>query len=220
MIELTKNQFWENRTWDTKISLFDLPKPPGPEMVSLFDQDGYRLTRLEQYYADSNGQPYALHGHERALRKLWMTHDEVTTGPHINHAFLFERKGYSDEALEQLKEFSKENNLVYKLINYKGKWGVDFNIDYVDESGIVFELYHYEYDSFSLDEISQIKEQVEKLALNTDWADAAKKLIERKAEWIDLDIFQQSDWKSNFFGVKSDSKSQRAVDKHKIIAWE
>lgn len=219
MIKVADNQFWSNKNWELPVFFLDSSAITS-NLVDIFDQDGYRLTELEQLYSKANNQPYALHGHERALRKLWMSHEAVSTGPHINHAFLFERKGYSGQALEQLKEFSRKNNLVYKLVGYKGKWGVDFNIDYVDAEGTVFELYHYEYDSFSLDEISKIKEQLERLALNTDWNDAAKELIKRKAEWQDLDVFKQSDWKSNFFGVESDSKSQRAVDKFKIIAWE
>jgi hypothetical protein len=212
MIELTKNQFWENRTWDTKISLFDLPKPPGPEMIHLFDQNGYRLTRLEQFYADSNGQPYAFHGYERALRKEWMVSDPVHSGPHLNHAFLFERKGYSDEALEQLQEFSKENNQVYKLINYRGKWGVDFSMDYVDETGNSMEIVHFEYDSYNLSEIQEVKAKVEEEMLKVDWHFATKNVLDRKSEWIELEFFEQSKWKTDYFGLPA--------ERFKMNAWE
>lgn len=220
MIELTESRFWENSTWGKPIPTYRPGTFRSSQWVDLFDQDGYRLSFLEQEYSQANSQLYTSHADEKSLRKIWMKQPETTTGAHINHALLFERKGYSGEALEQLKKLATENNLIYKLINYRGKWGVDFNLDYVNAEGTVFELYHYEYDSFSFDEISEIKESIEKLALNTDWNNAAKELLKRKDEWWDLDVFQQSDWKSDFFGVKSDARSQRPVDKYKLITWE
>jgi len=136
----------------------------------------------------------------------------IVEGPHINHAFLFERKGYSGLALEQLNEFAKGNNLIYKLINYKGKWGVDFSMDYVDSLGNSMELLHFEYDSYSVEEIREIKGRVEEKVVSVDWNWAAKQIIERKEEWINLEFFDQSKWKTEFFGLPA--------ERFKMNAWE
>jgi hypothetical protein len=181
--------------------------------LSLFDQNGYRLTLLEQEYSHSNFQPYVLHGDEKSLRKIWMSEDEDrTTGSHLNHAFLFERKAYDGEALEQLQEYSKGNNLIYKLINYKGKWGVDFSMDYVDSLGNSMEILHFEYDSYNLNEIEEIKGEVERKVVNVDWDFAGRVILERKNEWIDLEFFEQSKWKTDFFDLPA--------ERFKVNAWE
>jgi hypothetical protein len=212
MIEITKNKFWRNKTWNRPV-VYDSPTAfKSTQWVNLFDQNGYRLTPLEQEYSQANEQRYTQHRDERSLRKVWITSLDALTGPHINHAFLFERKGYSGEALEQLKKFAELNNQIYKLINYKGKWGVDFSMDYVDSLGNSMELIHFEYDSYSLDEIEEIKGKVEERLVQVDWIQAAKLVLQRKDEWINLEFFQQSDWKTNFFGLPS--------ERFKMNAWE
>ena len=217
MIQITDQDFYPNKTWDS-------PIPPNtgysysPELfrsfqwVELFDQNGYRLTPIEQEYSVSNNQPYVYHRDEKSIRKTWMKDSEPTTGVHLNHAFLFERKGYSGDALEQLRQFAKVNNLLYKLINYKGKWGVDLSIDYVDKAGNSIEILHFEYDGYDLEEIQQIKGKVESIIATIDWTLAAKDVLKKKSEWIDLEFFQQSKWKTDYFGLPA--------ERYKILAWE
>lgn len=214
MIEITNERFYQNRTWDKPLGWRKPEIFKTPQWVDLFDQNGYRLTLLEQEYSHANDQPYVLHGDEKSLRKVWMKHrnGSIAEGPHINHAFLFERKGYSGLALEQLNEFAKGNNLIYKLTNYKGKWGVDFSMDYVDSLGNSMELLHFEYDSYSVEEIREIKGRVEEKVVSVDWNWAAKQIIERKEEWINLEFFDQSEWKTNFFGLPK--------ERFKILAWQ
>ncbi len=212
MIEITKKKFWRNKTWDKPVPSNNPTTYKSTQWIRLFDQNGYRLTPLEQEYSQVNEQHYTLHGDERCLRKVWMTSSDISTGPHINHAFLFERKGYSGEALEQLKRFAELNNQIYKLTNYRGKWGVDFSMDYVDSLGNSMELIHFEYDSYSLDEIEEIKGKVEEKISLVDWTQAAKLILERKEEWINLEFFQQSKWKTDFFGLPA--------ERFKMNAWE
>lgn len=212
MITLTANQFHSNKTWHVPLE-DDLPAPiQHPEWIDIFDQNGYRLTKLESYYAGANNHAFVRHGHEICLRQDWFTGEKILTGPHLNHAFLFERKGYSGEALEQLKDFAKQNNLVNKLVNYKGKWGVDFSIDYVDSKGSSMELLHFEYDSYSLSEIKEIKDVVEEKVVAIDWDWAAQIIMEKKHEWIELDFFEQSKWKTDYFGLPA--------ERFKMNAWE
>lgn len=212
MITLTSNQFSTSRTWSKPIE-HELTAPiEHPDWIDIFDQNGYRLTKLESHYAGANNHPTVKHGHEVCIRQDWFVDKKVLTGPHLNHAFLFERKGYEGEALEQLKEFAKKNNLIHKLINYRGKWGVDFSMDYVDSQGNSMEIIHFEYDSYYINEIEEIKEIVEGKMLSTDWELATKLVLERKDEWINLEFFDQSKWKTDFFGLPA--------ERFKCNAWE
>lgn len=212
MITLTANQFHKNRTWLIPLEQ-DLPVSiQHPEWVDIFDQNGYRLTKLESYYAGANSHAFVRHGHEICLRQDWFTEEKVLTGPHLNHAFLFERKGYSGEALQQLESFAEQNNLVHKLINYRGKWGIDFSMDYVDSMGNSMEIIHFEYDTYYHEEVEEIKEIVEERMLALDWNDAAAEVLKRKDEWIGLEFFDQSKWKTDFFGLPA--------ERFKCNAWE
>jgi hypothetical protein len=212
MIKLTDNQFNLNKNWSKPLDQ-DLPcSIQHPDWIDIFDQNGYRLTKLESYYAGANNQSFISHRHEMCLRQDWFTAEKVFTGPHLNHAFLFERKGYEGEALEQLKQYAKENNLVNKLINYKGKWGVDISIDYVDENGNSMELLHFEYDSFEYNHIQEIKAKVETRIKEVDWEVAANSLLKNKNKWINLDFFEQSKWKTDFYGLPAEH--------FKMVAWE
>ena len=214
MIEITGQKFYTNQTWDKPLGWRKPDLFKNPQWVDLFDQNGYRLTLLEQEYSHANDQNYVLHGDEKSLRKVWMKsiNGEVTTGAHINHAFLFERKGYSGLALDQLKQFAKENNLIHKLINYKGKWGVDFSVDYVDSLGNSMELLHFEYDSYSLNEIEEIKGKVEEIIVKVDWEEAIKFMTNSKHIWVNLEFFDQSKWKTDYFGLPA--------ERFKVNAWE
>ena len=211
MIKILNTQFYPNKVWGTPLNWDRLPQNSS-ELVELFDQNGYRLTKLEQAYSHVNEQPYTFHEDEKSIRKPWMAYTEVTTGAHLNHAFLFERKGYEREAYNQLIIFAKQNNLVNKLVNYVGKWGVDFSMDYVNAEGHSMEILHFEYDSYNLDEISEVKGRVEKIVASIDWDDAAKAILKKKSEWINLEFFDQSKWKTDFFGLPA--------ERFKINAWE
>ena len=141
-----------------------------------------------------------------------MFYSEHEVGAHLNHAFLFERKGYSGAALEQLKEEAEYTPLLYKLINYKGKWGVDFSMDYVDKKGNSMEIVHFEYDSYDFEEIQKMKKYVEEVVEKVDWEHAAKILLRDKDEWINLEFFAQSKWKTDYFGLPA--------ERFKMNAWE
>jgi len=207
MLTLTSNTLNPNPYWNLPIGKLETPTALE---VELFDSNGYDLTLLEQQYALSN-TPASQHRYKLALKYPWFTSEPITEGAHINHALLFERKGYTGAALGQLQHWSRKNPLVYKLIQINPKWGIDLSIDYVDKEGNVFEVFHYEWDGFDYDSVLEMKEKIETLALNTDWNDAAKSLLSRKSEWNSLSFFEQSDWKCNFFGVEP--------EKFKIIIW-
>lgn len=171
-----------------------------PNCVDLFDQNGYHLTKAEQAYLVRNGYDPVMRRHEDCLRHDWIK-SEKRKGAHINHSDLFERKGFSDQALDQLEIFAEEHNpMLYKLIKMKPKWGIDISIDYVSENA-VFEVFHYEWDAFNYDQVIEKKEQIEQFVISQDWDDVAVKLWNIRDEWINLDFFKQTEWRTNYFGL-------------------
>jgi hypothetical protein len=147
-----------------------------------------------------------------ALKSEWFTQPSKTHGAVINHALLFERKGYTGAALAQLHAWAQKIPLLYKVIRLRPKWGLDFSMDWADDSGNVFEVFHYEFDSFDYSEIQDIKLQLDEKLLHTDWNAAAQELLRRKSEWHHLGFFEQSDYKCAFFGLPS--------ERFKMVAWE
>jgi hypothetical protein len=178
--------------------------------VDLFDQNGYHLTKAEQAFLSYNGYQPIERRHEDCLRYDWLTWDK-REGAHINHSDLFERKGFNDHAKEQLLAFANKNPMLYKLIKMKPKWGIDISIDYVSEDA-VFEVFHYEWDSFEYNAVVEKKLEIEKFVLNLDWDDVAKTLWKKKDEWYNLDFFNQTQWRTDYFGL--------SPEKFKNVIWE
>ena len=206
MIQLTENSLNSVSHWSIPIPLSDVPPV---DWVQLFDQNGYDLTVLEQEYAKVN-EPAKSHRYRFALKYPWMTWEKHSKS-HFNHCLLFERKAYAGEALDQLFSWAEFNPLIWKVIKIQSKWGIDVSIDYVDTSGNVFEVFHYEWDDFDYSVVSQKKYEIETLVLQTDWDFAASKMLERKEEWMHLPFFAQSKWKSDFFGV--------GPEQFKMVIW-
>ena len=215
--------YWKNPIPESKHCLYK-NGIPNSNLIALFDQNGYDLTELEKIYSLYNDTDFFSHREHRfAIKKPWFHQiPEPIEGPVINHCYLFERKGYSETALEQLKKFAlgtediPGNPLFYKLIAIRPKWGIDFSLDYVGRDGkgnmIVCEIFHYEWDSFNYEEAEEMKQKVEKLIEETDWNIATSQLLLRKSEWEHLGFFEQSDYKCKFFGLPS--------EKFKMVTWK
>ena len=182
-----------------------------PRCVDLFDQNGYHLTKAEQAFLSYNGYEPIERRHEDCLRYDWLLWDKYE-GAHINHSDLFERKGFASVALEQIEHIASEvNPMLFKLVKMKPKWGIDISIDYVSEDA-VFEVFHYEWDSFEYDAVMEKKHELEYFVLNQDWDDVAKTLWKRKDEWYHLDFFDQTKWRTDYFGL--------SPEKFKNVIWE
>jgi hypothetical protein len=211
-LHLTDNRFNTDPCWTERIkSVFACPPK---EAVEFFDQNGYDLTKLEQLYAVANGANTTRHRNSEhiTLRQTWFEDDSPESGPHINHAVMFERKGYSGEALQQLTTWAGYRPQFHKLIAMRPKWGLDFSIDYADRDGNVFELLHWEYDGFEYDEIADKKTKMEEFLINQDWPDRARVMLTRKEEWHSLGFFEQSEWKTRFFGIDK--------ERFKMVLWK
>ena len=178
--------------------------------VDLFDQNGYHLTKAEQAFLVPNGFRPIERRHEDCLRYDWLVWDKREKA-HINHSDLFERKGFSDNAREQILEHASSNPMLYKLLKMKPKWGIDISIDYVSEDA-VFEVFHYEWDSFEYDAVIEKKLEIENFVLNQDWDDVALKLWAKRDQWYDLDFFEQTKWRTDYFGL--------SPEKFKNVIWD
>ena len=178
--------------------------------VDLFDQNGYHLTKAEQAFLSYNGYNPVERRHEDCLRYDWLVWDK-REGAHINHSDLFERKGFNDHAKEQLLAIAAVNPMLHKLVKMKPKWGIDISIDYVSEDA-VFEVFHYEWDSFDYDTLLEKKLEIEQFVLNLDWDDVAKALWKKKDQWYNLDFFAQTQWRTDYFGL--------SPEKFKNVIWE
>ena len=211
-LHVTNNKFNKNPHYDQSIkSQFAVPPI---ESVSLFDQNGYDLTSLEQLYAVANGYDLVTHRNKDhiTLRQDWFVDNKLEDGPHINHAYMFERKGFTGHALQQLKAWAKANTHIHKLIAMKPKWGLDFSIDYCDNEGNVFEVLHWEFDGFEYEEIASKKTIMDDFLLKQDWQHAAEHILKHKDKWHHLGFFEQSEWKTKFFGIDK--------ERFKIVLWK
>ena len=207
MLRISNNKFSSTSTYTNKTNDIDILLDSNS--VDLFDQNGYHLTKAEQSFLEPNGYNPIERRHEDCLRYDWFTWDK-RSGAHINHSDLFERKGFSGEALEQLKEYAETNPMLYKLIKMKPKWGIDISIDYVSEDA-VFEVFHYEWDSFVYEDVAEKKLEIEKFILSKDWDDVANTLWNIRDEWYHLDFFEQTKWRTDYFNL--------TPEKFKNVIW-
>lgn len=192
------------------VSTEDIKTLKDPNSVDLFDQNGYHLTKAEQAFLGCNGYQTIERRHEDCMRYDWILWDK-RDGAHINHSDIFERKGFSSDALEQLYSIAPTNPMLYKLIKMKPKWGIDISIDYVSPDA-VFEVFHYEWDSFDYEQVMEKKLEIEKFLLNLDWDDVAKDLWKKKDDWFFLDFFEQTKWKTDYFNL--------SPEKFKNVIWD
>jgi len=209
-LKITENQLDNNGYWDRAI---DSAFVPNHNDLALFDQNGYDLTDIEQLYAVKNDRRPQEHRskHRMSIKQEWFTQDTKIEGAVLNHSFLFERKGYSGLALDQLKSWAKDFPLVYKIISMRPKWGLDFSMDWVDREGNAFEVLHWEYDGFSYEEITSVKNMIEPILLSIDFDQAGRKLLDLKSEWHSLNFFAQSDYKCDFFNIPK--------ERFKMVIW-
>jgi hypothetical protein len=191
MLQQSSYTLDSNGFWDRAL---DITNTPDLSTLEFFDQSGYALSSLELLYAEANDAFINPNREKQGIYKPWILLDNKTSGVHVNHSWLLERKGYTGEAKEQLDKWSKDIPLFYKVSKLKPKWGIDISFDYVNEEGLVMELFHYEWDSHIFEEVIDTKEKIEKIIYNTDWEDFANKKLARKSEWKDLNFVEQSKW--------------------------
>ena len=100
-LHLTDNKFNTNPYWSERIkSIFACPPKT---VVELFDQNGYDLTSWNNYMLWPTVSYHTNTGTgSHHTTSDWFTADDTEYGPHINHAYMFERKGYSGRCIESV----------------------------------------------------------------------------------------------------------------------
>lgn len=179
------------------------------DCMANYDQNGYDLTPLEQRYAEANGETVRDVRWRKAVFRDWYT-SSATKGVHLNHACLFERKGYSGIALKQLHQFSEQFSPVYKLVHLKPKWGIDISIDYADQDK-AFEVFHYEWDDFDHNRVVDKQQEIEKVITDIDWKDLANKFWQMRDQWMQLDFYGQTKFKTDYLNLEP--------ERFKLVAW-
>lgn len=205
----TDNNFEMNGCYTEPISAIKhLSKKTLYDMCSLFDQNGYKMTTVEQMYCTVNfptkSSLYRDRSDEISWHVPWMTQEFKEEGAILNHCFLFERKGFAGDAYKELAELAEKYPILYKVLRIRPKWGLDFSIDYVDRDGNVFEIVHWEWDTFEFNEIVRKKNDAEKIISKIDFDEQAKKLLEDKDKWWGMSFKEQSDYKCESVGLSSE----------------
>ena len=201
-LKRTKNQLNPGRYWERRVKNANF----SPADLALFDQNGYDLTKVEQEYAKANGYTPKEHRYRFTCKEPWYIDEQKSvSGPHINHADLYFRRGFGGDAWQQLNWAAELQPMYYKLLKMRPKWGIDISIDYVDGNGNCFELLHFEWDGFMFDKVLEKQREVEAIIAEVDWDSKAKEMIDRKDEWHHLDFFGQSDWKCEFWGLPKEN---------------
>jgi hypothetical protein len=180
--------------------------------MSYFDKEGYEVNKLELKYYRQNHVPLGNHLLHTCCQIDWIVSDlEPKHGPFFDHCMLVMRWDYQGAAREQIARYVKDRPVLNKLLKVKPKWGIDSSLDYMYKDGEIMEMFHIEADRNDVDAINELKAEVEKLLLNTDWDDAAQAIRKREDEWRHLNADDQGDWKCRYFGL------ERSYDNIKVL---
>lgn len=176
-----------------------------------FDREGYQLLPLEQLYYSQNSITLTNTEVANVVNKkesswfaatqTWITLENAKEGYFLDHAFCLFRLGFEGEAKEQLMRWSEKRPELKRLFNIKPKMGIDFCLDYIDETAI--ELLHLEWDYNTVQDFLSDKEKLESQIVSKDWDIYTKWVKDTKEEWVNLDSDNQGNFKSKFFDFNS-----------------
>jgi hypothetical protein len=175
--------------------------------IQHFDNDGFQLNRLEQMYYDAHGIRIEECLGVQAAHYTWATVNHKNYI--LDHSMILTRCGYAGQALEQLKEHSKEFPYLRKYLTTKPKWGLDFALEYFDEDSYI-EVIHIEQDYNTYEQAKQAKAEFERRILSTNWISFTQHIITKRTEWEKLQGMARNDWKAREWGLKKAETTLKA----------
>lgn len=195
-IKVLQSSYDQRTHWNWDI---DRKDPPTRSMLCPCDIEGYLLSKLETEYSWINGgktQSDANHTYH-LLRSTWMSQSgegDVS----LDHAWLYERKGFDGAAKKQIENWCGTIPLVGKLLRIQPRWGFSVCLDHADDEGNLFEIFHRSADGTNLDEIESSRERIARLVSQVDWKLVARDMLKRRREWETLPKDGQRSWKNEF----------------------
>ena len=175
--------------------------------IQYFDNDGFELSKLElEYYKENKVYLEDCLNH-LGCQKQWIKCENNKFK--IDHSLLLQRYYFIEQAKEQLKKYKKQFPQLNKYLRLKPKWGLDFALEYYDSNHAI-EVLHIELDYNNYFLALEVKEELEKRILNTDWVDFTECLKIKKNQWKDLPGMEQNDWKARYWGLEKAEFTQKA----------
>ncbi len=177
--------------------------------LDFFDREGYQLNAIEKEYHAVND--ITIHTEDRMARRVsddalnvvlqhWYTQVEKHPNIFIDHAHILHRFGFADDAQDQLVRHAQSYPKLRKMIFAKPKYGLDFAIDWIDDTQVV-EMFHIELDCREYEVFTDLVSKIQSFIENTNWQEKGAELVRRKAEWVNLDEYQQAEFKAKLYGL-------------------
>lgn len=164
-----------------------------------YDKDGFELNSAEQkFYAEMKHPIHHNILNHHGWQQPWFELDDSVNKLILDHCMFLCRCRYIDKAEEQLKKIKEKFPQADLLLQTRQKWGFDFALDAVAPDGTLYEVLHIEFDSYNYDYFKNRMINFEWTVRHTDWVDAADKIWDQKAEWQNLQGFEQNHWKARF----------------------
>lgn len=175
-----------------------------------YDKDGYELCIAERKFYQAMQFPLTECLYHICWQDTWLKANDNRFI--LDHCMLMHRCDFAEDAERQIQSFRNSNPRAQLLLKSRKKWGFDFALDYVDDQGEVWEIAHIEWDSYDLQEVIDMKSQIQESILSKDWHDISRSILEKKHEWLNLEGFKQNDFKAKFiFGWNFAERTQKSV---------
>jgi hypothetical protein len=176
--------------------------------VTNYDKDGYELTQLEKQLYKCQGLKLSTVLNKRLLASEWMYLEDDNL--YLEHCMILSRCDFVGAALSQLTEACRNHRLIRYLLGCRRKWGLDVALDYIGCDG-VFEVLHFEFDSYELDVALEYKAKVEEFMLGSDLNDIATQIKNKWDEWSKLEGYNQNLWKAKYLGFDCSERTQKSI---------
>ena len=73
-------------------------------------------------------------------------------------------------------------------------------------------MLHWEFDGFDYNEIADKKKVMDDFLTQQDWNHSAQQILKHKEQWHHLGFFEQSEWKTKYFGIDK--------ERFKVVLWK